>query len=119
MLHGIIICKWKLDLHREAENQRTELSAQLCYATKNKEIGKFQEFFHIILILDDPEHAKNGKYKLAFCGLGSQVGCKQSILQCQVKIECQFFYFAYEEDFISWWLIFVVASHFLQIYLHF
>ena len=87
MLHGIIICKWKLDLHREAENQRTELSAQLCYATKNKEIGKFQEFFHIILILDDPEHAKNnGRHELAFCGLGSQVGCKQVFYNCQLKI---------------------------------
>ena len=85
MLHGIIICKWKLDLHREAENQRTELSAQLCYATKNKEIGKFQEFFHIILILDDPEHAKNERYKLAFCGLGSQVGSKQSIFTMSSK----------------------------------
>ena len=86
MLHGIIICKWKLDLHREAENQRTELSAQLCYATKNKEIGKFQEFFHIILILDDPEHAKNnGRHELAFCGLGFQVGCKQSIYNIKLR----------------------------------
>jgi hypothetical protein len=54
------------------------------------------------LILDDPEHAKNGRHESAFCGLGFQVGCKQSILQYQVKTECQFFYFAYEEDFISW-----------------
>ena len=99
MLHGIIICKWKLDLHREAENQRTELSAQLCYATKNKEIGKFQEFFHIILILDDPEHAKNGRYKLAFCGLGSQVGSKQSIFTMSSKDKsANFFYFAFEKD---------------------
>ena len=49
------------------------------------------------MILDDPEHAKNGRHELAFRGLGSQVGCKQSILQYQVKIECQFFYFAFVE----------------------